>query len=168
MENLLLLSLGINPDLFETNVINIAILVALLFNVVGDALKASMLERKEKILSGVNDAEQRLSEATERLQEAKTQLEQSKLIIDKIKSDNKVTKRNITSSGRERAQLELDRQTSTASLAIVTKEQQVLREVKEQVLTLALNRVLTTLKDNLTLEQHITLLDGSIAKIGGL
>lgn len=168
MENLLLLSFSINTDIFETNLINIVLLVAVLFNVVGDALKASMLERKEKILSGVKDAEQRLSEASERLQEAKKQLEQSKLIIDKIKSDNKTTKRSIAVSGRDRAQVELDRQTASASLTIVTKEQQVLREVKEQVLDLALGRVLNTLKDDLTLDRHITLLDDSIARIGGL
>ena len=75
MENLLLLSVGFNTDIFEANLINIVLLVVLLFNVVGDALKTSMLERKEKILSGVQDAEQRLNEATERLAEAKTQLE---------------------------------------------------------------------------------------------
>ena len=79
MENLLLVSVSLNTDIFEANLINIVLLVVLLFNVVGDALKTSMLERKEKILSGVQDAEQRLNEATERLAEAKTQLEQSKL-----------------------------------------------------------------------------------------
>ena len=75
MENLLLLSVSLNTDIFEANLINIVLLVVLLFNVVGDALKTSMLERKEKILSGVQDAEQRLNEASERLAEAKTQLE---------------------------------------------------------------------------------------------
>ena len=74
MENLLLLSVSLNTDIFEANLINIVLLVVLLFNVVGDALKTSMLERKEKILSGVQDAEQRLNEASERLAEAKTQL----------------------------------------------------------------------------------------------
>jgi F0F1-type ATP synthase membrane subunit b/b' len=59
MENLLLLSVSLNTDIFEANLINIVLLVVLLFNVVGDALKTSMLERKEKILSGVQDAEQR-------------------------------------------------------------------------------------------------------------
>ena len=66
MENLLLLSVSLNTDIFEANLINIVLLVVLLFNVVGDALKTSMLERKEKILSGVQDAEQRLNEASER------------------------------------------------------------------------------------------------------
>jgi len=100
MENLLLLSVGFNTDIFEANLINIVLLVVLLFNVVGDALKTSMLERKEKILSGVQDAEQRLNEATERLAEAKTQLEQSKLIIDKIKS--RYIKWSIRNSCRHR------------------------------------------------------------------
>jgi len=74
MENLLLVSVSLNTDIFEANLINIVLLVVLLFNVVGDALKTSMLERKEKILSGVQDAEQRLNEATERLAEAKNSI----------------------------------------------------------------------------------------------
>ena len=48
MENLLLLSVSLNTDIFEANLINIVLLVVLLFNVVGDALKTSMLGRKEK------------------------------------------------------------------------------------------------------------------------
>ena len=50
MENLFLLSIEINTDIFEANVINIIILVAGLFNVVGAALKTAMLERKTKTI----------------------------------------------------------------------------------------------------------------------
>ena len=48
MENSLLLSISLNTDILETNIINIVILVAILFNVVGGALKDAMIERKEK------------------------------------------------------------------------------------------------------------------------
>ena len=73
MENLFLLSIEINTDIFEANVINIIILVAGLFNVVGAALKTAMLERKTKILNEVQGAEQSLTAAAERLREAEEQ-----------------------------------------------------------------------------------------------
>jgi F-type H+-transporting ATPase subunit b len=167
MENLLLLSVSLNTDIFEANLINIVLLVVLLFNVVGDALKTSMLERKEKILSGVQDAEQRLNEASERLNEAKIQLDQSKLVIDKIKSDKENTRCNLAYSNGMRVQEESVRRADSAKSAIMYKKQQVWREVKEQVSSLALNRVITTLKDDLTLDKHLSIIDSGIARIGG-
>jgi F-type H+-transporting ATPase subunit b len=167
MENLLLLSVSLNTDIFEANLINIVLLVVLLFNVVGDALKTSMLERKEKILSGVQDAEQRLNEASERLNEAKIQLDQSKLVIDKIKSDKENTRCNLAYSNGMRVQEESVRRADSAKSAIMYKKQQVWREVKEQVSSLALNRVITTLKDDLTLDKHLSITDSGIARIGG-
>ena len=167
MENLLLLSVSLNTDIFEANLINIVLLVVLLFNVVGDALKTSMLERKEKILSGVQDAEQRLNEASERLNEAKIQLDQSKLVIDKIKSDKENTRCNLAYSNGMRVQEESVRRADSAKSAIMYKKQQVWREVKEQVSSLALNRVITTLKDDLTLDKHLAIIDSGIARIGG-
>ena len=80
-----------------------------------------MLERKEKILSGVQDVEQRLNEATERLAEAKTQLEQSKLIIDKIKSDKEATRRTLAVSNGARVQEEALRRADSAKLAVMYK-----------------------------------------------
>jgi F-type H+-transporting ATPase subunit b len=167
MENLLLLSVSLNTDIFEANLINIVLLVVLLFNVVGDALKTSMLERKEKILSGVQDAEQRLNEASERLNEAKIQLDQSKLVIDKIKSDKENTRCNLAYSNGMRVQEKSVRRADSAKSAIMYKKQQVWREVKEQVSSLALNRVITTLKDDLTLDKHLSIIDSGIARIGG-
>jgi F-type H+-transporting ATPase subunit b len=165
MENLLLLSIGINTDVFETNIINIGILVALLFNVVGASLKSAMLERKESIVTSVQAAEQSVSEAKERLEEAQTQLSQSKLVIDKICSDKALTIKSIVQNNQERAIEEIERQANSTKLAIVYKEQQVLREVKEQISTLALSRVITTLKESLTIDNHVKLLDNSIEKV---
>jgi hypothetical protein len=47
------------------------------------------------------------------------------------------------------------------------KKQQVWREIKEQISSLALNRVITTLKDDLTLDKHLAIIDSGIARIGG-
>merc|ERR1712086_712496 len=119
-----------------------------------------MLERKEKILSGVQDAEQRLNEA-------KTQLEQSKLIIDKIKSDKEATRSTLAYNNGARVKEEALRRADSAKLTVMYKKQQVLREVREQVSTLSLNRVITTLKDDLTLDKHLAIIDNGIARIGG-
>lgn len=52
---------GLNTDIFETNVINIAILVFGLVSFVGEILKTSMLERKQKIVESVQASENRIT-----------------------------------------------------------------------------------------------------------
>jgi F-type H+-transporting ATPase subunit b len=69
----------LNTDILETNLINIVLLVAILFKVVGDALKASLINRRQKIINDVNDAEKRLVNAKERLSEANTSLIDSRI-----------------------------------------------------------------------------------------
>jgi F-type H+-transporting ATPase subunit b len=165
MENLLLLSIGINTDVFETNIINIGILVALLFNVVGASLKSAMLQRKESIITDVQSAEQNVSEAKQRLEDAQTQLSQSKLVIDKIVADKASKVETILRTNQERVVEEIGRQANSTKLAIVYKEKQVLSEIKEEISTLALSRVLEALKNNITLDQHLELLDISIERI---
>lgn len=169
MENLILLSesIRLNTDIFETNVINIAILLALLVNVVGGALKTSMLERKEKILDTVQDAEQRLQEASERLLEAKTQLNQSRLVINKIEEDNLLLIGSIALANRNRALAEVDRQANATALTLVYKQQQVLREIKDEVAQDALSKALKFCREQLKLDTQIQLIDDAIDDIGG-
>ena len=168
MENLILLSrISLNTDILETNVINITLLIALLFNVVGGALKQAMIERKEKIVNSVQESEQRLQEASERLLEAKIQLNQSKLIINKIQSEKEVIIQNIALNNLSQAEEELKRQASSTQLAVIYKEQEVFRELNEKLATLALAQVIEFLKNNLKLDMQIQLISKMIELIGG-
>ena len=152
MENLILLSrISFNTDILETNIINIALLIAECH------LKYLDYSGKEKTLKGVQNAEQRLQEASERLLEAKTQLSQSKLIISKVKSDKEAIIRNIAISNRDQAFEEVKRQANSTKLSILYQEQQALQEVKEQVSILALTKVLQFCRDQLKLETQVQL-----------
>jgi F-type H+-transporting ATPase subunit b len=165
MENLLLLSIGINTDIFETNIINIGILVALLFNVVGASLKSAMLQRKETIINSVQSAEQDVSEGEQRLVDAQTQLLQSELVIAKIVVDRESKILTLYGASRRRAVEEIRRQSESTELALDYKKKQVLREVKEEILALALSRVLEALKTQIPLDRHLALLDASINRV---
>ena len=54
------LSVGLNPDIFETNVINITILLGGIIYLGSNALSASLSERQQKILGAIQEAEERL------------------------------------------------------------------------------------------------------------
>ena len=168
MENFILLSrISLNTDILETNVINISFLIAVLFNVVGGALKQSMRERKENILDKIQDAEQRLKEASERLLETKIQLDQSELIISKIKADKELTIQNIALTNKNRALEEVKRQANSTKLSIASKEQQFLREAKEEVSTMALANAFKFVQNNLKVRVQVDLLNQAMKAIGG-
>lgn len=78
---------GINTNIFETNVINLAAVVSVVVSFVGNNLKALLEERKQTILSNLQEASQRAAEAEERLAQAKAQLELAKKKAKEIRDE---------------------------------------------------------------------------------
>ena len=69
---------GINTNIFETNIINLAAVVTVVVSFVGNNLKSLLEDRKQTILSNLQEASQRAAEAEEKLTQAKNQLELAK------------------------------------------------------------------------------------------
>jgi len=88
----------INLDILETGVLNIIALVAILVYVGRDFLGSTLEQRKSEIVSGVQDAEDRLNEANRRLSEAQKQLAQANVVITEIKNETIATKKSFTCS----------------------------------------------------------------------
>jgi F-type H+-transporting ATPase subunit b len=158
----------LNTDILETNVINIAILIVVLVQFVGGALTTSLADRKQKIVDNINDAETRLTEAKDRLAEANVQLAQTKVAIDKIVQELQVTKVNIIKTGANRISQEMVAQMKSSELAISLQEQKLLTQIKQQIITLAIKRVVTKLKQDLTISQHVLIINKCIKRLGGL
>jgi|TARA_B110000967_G_C18716070_1_gene475211 F-type H+-transporting ATPase subunit b len=165
MENLFLLSIEINTDIFEANVINIIILVAGLFNVVGAALKTAMLERKTKILNEVQGAEQSLTAATERLREAEEQAGQSSLIITKIEEKTEKLRDQILTSNWNRAYEEMQRIEKASNLALKYETQKAARENQDNLLTAGLTNAYTYIINELSYDECCKLNTKRIAQI---
>jgi F-type H+-transporting ATPase subunit b len=165
MENLFLLSIEINTDIFEANVINIVILVAGLFNIVGAALKTAMLERKTKILNEVQGAEQSLTAATERLREAEEQAGQSSLIIKKIEEKTENLRDQILTSNWSRAYEEMERIEKASNLALKYETQKAARENQDNLLTAGLTNAYTYIINELSYDDCCKLNTKRIAQI---
>jgi F-type H+-transporting ATPase subunit b len=159
---------SLNTDILETNLINITILIVVLVQFVGGALTTSLADRKQKIVDNINDAEQRLTEAKDRLAEANVQLAQTKVAIDKIVQELQVTKINIIKTGANRVYQEMVTQIKASDLTISLYEQKLLTQIKQQIITLAVKRVVTKLKQDLTVSQHVLIINKCIKRLGGL
>jgi len=62
---------ALNTNILDTNIINLVVVLGVLFTVGGDALKATLANRKEAILSTMQEAEERAKQAQAQLEEAK-------------------------------------------------------------------------------------------------
>jgi len=69
---------GFNTNILETNVLNLAVVLAIVLTYVGDALRGLLENRKQTILANFREADQRATEAQDRLRQAQQELEQAK------------------------------------------------------------------------------------------
>jgi F-type H+-transporting ATPase subunit b len=129
---------GLNTDILETNIINIAILVFGLFSFVGGIVKTSMAERKQKIVESVQASENRINEARLRFEEAQRQLEQVNLIISEIKRETDTVKSDILTREFNKANSLITKQFESSSSVIQDREQLIIYYVLRQVLQLTL------------------------------
>lgn len=78
---------GINTNIFETNIINLAAVVGIVVSFVGNNLSALLEDRKKTILSNLEEANKRAIEAQEKLASAKAQLESAKKKAQEIREE---------------------------------------------------------------------------------
>lgn len=78
---------GINTNIFETNIINLAAVVGIVVSFVGNNLTALLEDRKKTIVNNLQEATQRALEAEEKLNQARTQLELAKKKAKEIREE---------------------------------------------------------------------------------
>nr|YP_010564953.1 ATP synthase CF0 B subunit [Chlamydomonas chlamydogama]UZA61952.1 ATP synthase CF0 B subunit [Chlamydomonas chlamydogama] len=78
---------GINTNIFETNIINLAAVLGIVISFVGSNLTTLLEERKKTILNNLQEANQRAIEAAEKLNTARTQLELAKKKAAEIREE---------------------------------------------------------------------------------
>jgi F-type H+-transporting ATPase subunit b len=161
------LSVGLNPDIFETNVINIVILLGGIIYLGSNALSASLSDRQQKILGAIQEAEERLQQAIIKLAESEKQLEQAQIVIESIKADAAKTAQQLKVGILDDGKSEIERLTSSAKAQIVTIEAKVRKQISDYVVALAIKRVTSQIDGNLnsTLQQQI--IDRNISKLSG-
>jgi F-type H+-transporting ATPase subunit b len=159
------LAIGLNPDIFETNVINITILLGGIIYLGSNALSAALTERQQKILGAIQEAEERLQQAISRLAESEKQLSQAQIVIDSIKVDAERTAQQVKSSILNDGKEEIERLTSSAKSQIVTIEAKVRKQISDYVIALALKRVTLQLEGKLTSNLQQQIIERNISKL---
>nr|YP_010587500.1 ATP synthase CF0 subunit I [Anomobryum gemmigerum]WAB46018.1 ATP synthase CF0 subunit I [Anomobryum gemmigerum] len=150
---------GLNTNLLETNLINLSVVLSLLVYFGKGVLNNLLSNRKQTILSTINDAEERYNEATDKLNQARTRLERAKIKADEIRVNGlsqieKEKKELINAADEDSKRLE-----DSKNATIRFEEQRAIEQVRQQVSRLALERALEALNKRLNNELHSRVID---------
>lgn len=159
-------SITFNTNILETNVINILILVIGLIYLSQNFILSILRNRRERVLSAVQEAEERLQQARERFAEAEKQFSSSQQIVKQIEQDAEATGQNVKNSILSQGQSDIEKLHSKAENNITNTELQVKKQIQEQIISLALKRALIKIKNNLDNETYNKILDRNISKLG--
>nr|UBA15778.1 ATP synthase CF0 subunit I [Pseudo-nitzschia hainanensis] len=160
--------INLNTDILETGLINILALLAILIYTGRDFLGSLLEERRTTIVKSVQDAEDRLSEAQKRLVEAQKQLNQANIVISEIKNETVTTKKILLESDAFQAKKDLTIRFDRALATFRSKERQIFIEIKQQIITLVLQRTISRVQETFkSKERSSALINETIEKLKG-
>nr|WPV76394.1 CF0 subunit I of ATP synthase [Naviculales sp.] len=160
--------IGLNLDILETGLLNVLALVGVLIYTGRDFLGSLLEERKAIIVKGVQDAENRLNEAQKRLNEAEKQLNQVNIVIAEIKNETVATKKVLLESDAYEAKKDLKIRFERALAAFRSKERQIFLEIKQQIISLVLKRIVIRAQEAFEPKERATaLINDTINKLEG-
>jgi F-type H+-transporting ATPase subunit b len=160
--------ISLNLDILETGLLNILALLGILVYTGRDFLGSLLEERKTTIVKSLQDAEDRLSEAQKRLSEAKKQLDQANIVISEIKNETTSTKKILLESDAFDAKRDLKIRFDRALASFQAKERQIFLEIKQQIISLVLQRTVTRAQEAFGPKERATaLINDTINKLEG-
>lgn len=160
--------ISLNTDILETGLINILALLSILIYTGRDFLGSLLEERRITIVKGVQDAEDRLNEAKKRLKEAQKQLNQANLVINEITNETGTTKKLLLESDAFQAKKDLTVRFERALATFRSKERQIFVEIKQQIISLVLQRTVSRIKNTFKSKKRANqLINETINKLEG-
>nr|AOM64524.1 ATP synthase CFO B chain subunit I [Riquetophycus sp.] len=159
--------LSFNSNFLEANVINILLLGSGLLYVLKNFLGSMLSTRQSRVLSSIQEAEERLQQANLRLTESEKQLTQTKVVIGQIKREAELTAQKVRESILGQGKLDIERLATAGKASIATAENQVRQQIQQQIIALAINRVSLQLQHQVTPVIQAKLIDQNIMQIGG-
>ena len=139
----------LNTDIFESNIINIILLLVILFIVIKKFLTENLSARKEKIVEGIENAETRLADSNKRYSEAKKQWSQMDIIVKEINQQMETTKQNVLKLKWNQGKDDLSKKFTTAIVVLRNRENKIFNDIIKEVAKKALTEVVLQLENKL-------------------
>jgi len=129
----------VNTNLLETNVLNLAVVIGVVIKVVGDSLRSLLDQRRQVILSTLQEADLKAKEAKERLEAAQRTLREARLRVQEIRIQTVEAIEREKSIAQKQLERDLNRLRDRRDQAIQLERQRTIQVISRQISDLALN-----------------------------
>lgn len=157
---------GLNLDLFETNIINLAIVIAGLVWFLRGFLGGILERRRSAILVDLRDAEERLSGASAALAEAQKGVADAQKKADQIRADGHARADAIRLDSEQRTIEEIARMKQAATSDLANEASRVSAQLRRDTALKAIETALASLPGKLDATAQSRLIDQSIQSLG--
>ncbi|AFY61407.1 F0F1 ATP synthase subunit B [Synechococcus sp. PCC 6312] len=160
---------GLNLNLFETNIINLAIVIGILVYFGRGVLGKILGDRQTAIATEVKEAEERKQTAAARLADEQQKLAQAQEEAKRIIREAEIRAKQAKEQILAQAKVEIERLKATAGQDTLAQEERVSLEVRQRIAELALEQVEAELAQRIAPNQSAQqqLIDRSLALLGG-
>jgi F-type H+-transporting ATPase subunit b len=160
---------GINTDIFEANLINLAIVVSVVVYFGRGFLGKILSERRAAIESDIKESETRKQQAAKAQAEQEQKLAQAEAEAQRILAEAKTGANSVTEQILAQAIVEIQRLEESASQDTSSSQERAIAELRQRVVELSLKKVEQELQAQLANNEDAQrkLIDRSIALLGG-
>jgi len=157
---------GINTNILDTNIINLAIVVGVLVWFLRGFLGGILQRRREAVLADLRDAEQRLAEATTALAAAQKELTQAQATAQTILSDGRARAQSIREQGEQRTIAEMARVQQDAQANLAAEAARVSEALRLETARAAVAKALEVMPGRLDAAAQARIIDRSLDALG--
>ena len=141
MENLETQGFGLKTNIFETNILNLSVVLAVVLIFGGNALRGLLSNRKQTITSNLEEADRRAKQSQEKLAQLKSQLEQYKIKADDILKNGQEYAKQERITRQKETEDQIARLKTSREKIIDLQREQVMKKLSQQVMSTILSTV---------------------------
>jgi F-type H+-transporting ATPase subunit b len=156
-------AIALNPDILETNLINLLIVLVILFYAGRSFLGKVLTQRRAAIESAIQEATQRQQRAAEALADEQKKLAETQRECDRLRQQAEADAQKARETILAGIAADIEKLKAAANLEIATEQERVLTQLRQQVAEKALAEVRAYFARGLSDDQARTLIDRSIA-----
>ena len=146
---------GINTDIFETNIINLAAVIGIVISVVGSNFTALLEDRKKTIVNNLEEANQRAIEAEQKLAEARQLLESAKTKAEEIRAEGVLRATQEINTVVSQHEVRLSKLDEFKEETVGFYQEKAFKDAYLYVISRIMNRVREKLNEGLTSTYHV-------------
>lgn len=126
-------SWGIQTNIFETNILNLAVVLGIVIFFVGDAVKSLLSKRQQSIVLNLQQAEKRAKEAEQTFLNAQQKYNDASNQVDLLKTQAQNTIEENKTQSQSQIQTDLERLKQFCQSTIYYQQQKIQTQISQKI-----------------------------------